>query len=531
MSYPSSRKVCSLILLGTFLFVSLLITACMQQTATPKPELSSEANNYTIYNNALANNWQNWSWNQGSIDFASTTYASSPRGIKAVLNTWGGFSLRYDGRALATSNYAGLQFKVYTQGTSKRIKVHVYQNDSTNFATKIMTVKANTWQTVNLPWSQLGNPSSIKRIAIQDDSGSGATLYFDDIILVNKSTPAPTPTPGGTWQLSSGINLGGLEAPTEGEWGYQVEEKYLKIIKDAGFKSVRIPVRWSSHTSGTNYTIDPSFFARVDKIIGWAHAQNLLVVLDMHHWGRNGSDYDSLFANPSTQRDRFMKIWQQVATHYKNYSNDNLYFELLNEPHEDFEKGSDFVRCSDFLPANQCFAADNQYWVGFMQEGLKTIRNTGGNNSTRKVIIGPADYNGALDDTFGKALPASDRNIIVTTHMYEPFCFTHYEINEEYGRCPIWRGSNADKAPVTEALDAAVAWGKKYNRPMYIGEWGAFTATDYASRERYFRYAQSELNKRGLPWAFWDFQSESFGIFNINTDRFDSKLLNAVLGR
>jgi endoglucanase len=527
MSYPSSRKVCSLVLLGTFLFVSLLITACMQQTATPEPELSSEASTYTIYKDALASNWQNWNWNEKTINLASTQGYGGSKGIQAVLNDWGGFSVRYGGNALATSGYSGVSFKVFLQGSGSRLEVMVYQNDDTAFASKVVTTTANTWQTVNLTWAQLGNPSVIKRIAFKDGTGSGSSFYLDDIVLLGGSVP-PTNT---TWQLSPAINLGGLEAPTEGDWGYKVEEKYLKIIKDAGFKSVRIPVRWSSHTSGTNYTIDPSFFARVDKIIGWAHAQNLLVVLDMHHWGRNGSDYDSLFANPSTQRDRFMKIWQQVATHYKNYSNDNLYFELLNEPHEDFEKGSNFVRCSDFLPANQCFAADNQYWVGFMQEGLKTIRNTGANNSTRKVIIGPADYNGALDDTFGKALPASDRNIIVTTHMYEPFCFTHYKINEEYGKCPTWSGSNADKAPVTQALDAAVAWGKKYNRPMYIGEWGAFTATDYASRERYFRYAQSELNKRGLPWAFWDFQSESFGIFNTATDRFDSKLLNAVLGR
>jgi endoglucanase len=48
--------------------------------------------------------------------------------------------------------------------------------------------------------------------------------------------------------LGRGINLGNaLEAPKEGEWGMTLKAAYFQKIKDAGFNSVRIPIRWSSH--------------------------------------------------------------------------------------------------------------------------------------------------------------------------------------------------------------------------------------------------------------------------------------------
>ena len=44
--------------------------------------------------------------------------------------------------------------------------------------------------------------------------------------------------------LGRGVNLGNaLEVPTEGEWGVVLKEEYFSIIKQAGFNSVRLPVR------------------------------------------------------------------------------------------------------------------------------------------------------------------------------------------------------------------------------------------------------------------------------------------------
>ena len=68
-------------------------------------------------------------------------------------------------------------------------------------------------------------------------------------------------------RLGRGMNLGNaLEAPNEGDWGMKVEEEYLKAIADAGFQTVRLPVKWSAHAmKEPPYTIDPKFLARVTR--------------------------------------------------------------------------------------------------------------------------------------------------------------------------------------------------------------------------------------------------------------------------
>ncbi len=44
--------------------------------------------------------------------------------------------------------------------------------------------------------------------------------------------------------LGRGINLGNaLDAPSEGAWGVVLKEEYFQIIKDAGFNSIRLPIR------------------------------------------------------------------------------------------------------------------------------------------------------------------------------------------------------------------------------------------------------------------------------------------------
>src|SRR5689334_5763136 len=96
-------------------------------------------------------------------------------------------------------------------------------------------------------------------------------------------TSAPTETPMSLVRLARGVNMGNmLEAPNEGDWDSYVQQEYFDLIKQAGFDFVRLPVNWKAHTTrtgyddgDTGYTIEPSFFARVDEVIHWALKQDL----------------------------------------------------------------------------------------------------------------------------------------------------------------------------------------------------------------------------------------------------------------
>src|SRR6516165_8804601 len=194
--------------------------------------------------------------------------------------------------------------------------------------------------------------------------------------------------------LGRGINLGNaLEAPKEGDWGITLQADYFKKIKDAGFQSVRIPIRWSAHAGKkAPYAIDAKFFARVDWAIEQALSRGLVAVINTHH-------YDEIFQDPEKHQARLIALWKQIAQRYRDRP-DRLYFELLNEPHAKLT---------------------GERWNKILPELLAAIRPS---NPKRIVIVGPSQWN-SLHHLDKLQLPENDRMLIATFHYYDPFHFTH----------------------------------------------------------------------------------------------------------
>jgi endoglucanase len=302
-------------------------------------------------------------------------------------------------------------------------------------------------------------------------------------------------------KLGRGINLGNaLEAPNEGEWGVRLKAEYFKAIKDAGFDTVRLPVRWSAHAGAdAPYTIDPKFVARVDWAIEQALANKLNIIVNVHHYGETDSD-------PEKHLPRLAGLWEQIAARYRERPA-GVVFELLNEPH-------------DKLTAAK--------WNAAVPKLLDVVRKT---NASRPVIVGGTQWNsiGGLDKL---ELPADDRNLIVTVHYYDPFEFTHqgapWVKGADKWKGRQWAGTDAEKAAITKALERAAAWGKKHDRPIFLGEFGAFGAADMESRARWTRFVAREAERLGLSWAYWEFCS-GFGAYDPKTDAWRDPLKAALL--
>ena len=302
-------------------------------------------------------------------------------------------------------------------------------------------------------------------------------------------------------RLGRGVNLGNaLEAPREGEWGVTLKEEYFKLIKEAGFNSVRIPIRWSAHAaSEAPYTIEPAFFARVDWAVNQALSRGLAAVINMHH-------YDELAQDPSAHRERFLALWQQIAEHYRKHS-PNLLFEPLNEPH-------------DKLTAD--------VWNPLVKEALRIIRQS---NPNRDVVIGSVNWSSvsALKEL---DLPAEDRHIIVTFHYYNPFPFTHQGAEWVSGSNnwlgTKWAGSEWEKFAITYDLDSAVKWAEQNGRPLYLGEFGAYSRADMASRAAWTAFVARQAEEKGMSWAYWEFCA-GFGVYNQSTAAWNTPLLEALI--
>ena len=287
--------------------------------------------------------------------------------------------------------------------------------------------------------------------------------------------------------LGRGINLGNaLEAPREGEWGVTLEESYFQAIKEAGFDSVRLPVRWSAHASQTApYTIAPEFFARVDWAVEQALSRGLKLVLNVHH-------YSEMDERPEEHQARFIALWEQIAAHYKDRPA-SLWFELLNEPHDKLTAGK---------------------WNKILLEALAAVRKT---NPRRTVVIGPVAWN-AIGELKSLELPEDDRNLAVTVHYYGPFTFTHQGAHwlDAKSRPPAgvkWLGTDAERAAIAQEFDTAALWGLKHKRPIYLGEFGAYNRADLESRVRWTKFIAEESARRKIGSAYWEFCS-GFGAYD-----------------
>ena len=301
--------------------------------------------------------------------------------------------------------------------------------------------------------------------------------------------------------LGRGINMGNaLDAPSEGEWDVIIKDEYFKTIKDAGFNSVRIPIRWSAHADTlAPYTIDPVFLDRVHHVVGKALEQNLAVVINTHH-------YNPLFDEPDKHKARLLAIWHQVGVSFKDYPSEVI-FEPLNEPH-----------------AKLTPAIWNQ-WIPIL---IKELRST---NPDRTLMFGTANW-GGISKLDSLVIPEKERNVIVTIHYYDPHHFTHQGTSWSEGSDAwlglTWAAEGEQLAEMQKDFDIIAAYSKKYNRPIYLGEFGAFSRADEASRVAWTASVVNACEDRGFSWAYWEFCS-GFGAFDPATDLWKDFLLKALI--
>ncbi len=332
--------------------------------------------------------------------------------------------------------------------------------------------------------------------------------------------------------LGKGINMGNaLEAyPNEDSWGNPIKNEYFLYMKNAGFDTVRIPIRWSTRAlSSYPYTISNQFFLRVDNVINTALDANLNVIINIHH-------YDELISNPQGHKERFLALWKQIAQRYKDMPA-QLLFEILNEPHGNAEN----------------------YWTDLMTNAIKVIRES---NPQRILIIGGINWN-SVEGLTNLYVP-DDPYLIATFHFYDPWVFTHQ--GAEWGGSIsnvsniIWPGPPSQPIPIPSNIDSWISnwindyntklgdqnpcssnfiqkrldivsnWSKQNNIPVWLGEFGVYSKyADISSRVRWTHFVRKESEKRGITWCYWEF-SAGFGIYNPTTMQWNAQLSNALLG-
>ena len=115
--------------------------------------------------------------------------------------------------------------------------------------------------------------------------------------------------------LGRGVSLAGVFDGGPGEAPALTSPlRYVDLVHDAGFRTLRLPVRWSAHAADVApYRIEPGFLAAVDRVVDHALALGLTVVVTQHH------DH-ALTADPSAaNRSRLLAWTARLASHFADH--------------------------------------------------------------------------------------------------------------------------------------------------------------------------------------------------------------------
>lgn len=307
------------------------------------------------------------------------------------------------------------------------------------------------------------------------------------------------------WNLGNSLDCynkeGELSAyDAETYWGNPVVTKQtIDAVKQAGFNAVRIPVSWTNHIGDDN-TIDPEWLKRVNEVVDYVIDNDMYAIINIHH-----DDYTWLNPSKADEQavtEKFKRIWEQISERFKNYDH-HLLFEGMNEP--------------------RIVGSDNEWLGGTPEERevinnlfdvfVKTVRNSGGNNADRHLIITSHAASITADAVKAVKIPDDDK-IIVSIHYYSPWDFS--DPDDDSAQSAEW-GSDSDKLELDKGFDLLKNTFVDKGIPVIIGEFGSVNKNNYAERTEYTEYYIDSAKKRGITCFMWDEGSKkNFGMLNRN---------------
>ena len=294
-----------------------------------------------------------------------------------------------------------------------------------------------------------------------------------------------------------------LGVKTETNWGQpKTTQAMIAGIKAKGFSAIRIPISWHDHID-SSYTIDSAWMKRAKEIVDWAIGEGLYVIINVHHDNitpatctPNGHKGFSPASSCIDESKRYLyNVWSQITTAFNNGYDERLVFETMNEPrlpgdkHEwNWEAG-----CAACKDAAKCVNELNQLC-------LDTIRESGGNNAKRLVMVPPyvAAPTSAVSGAFVMPKDSSpDGRLALSVHMYSPYNFAMESPGSK-------NFTDAHKNDLNYWFDQLNSKFVKKGIPVVIGEMGATNKNNDKQRAAWFKFFCGKAKACGMAAFLWD---------------------------
>lgn len=306
--------------------------------------------------------------------------------------------------------------------------------------------------------------------------------------------------------MGVGWNLGNTFDAVKGDWNRNADEMTVETswvgvrtnramfaaLREAGFKTVRIPVSWHDHVSGDDPVISSRWLDRVQEVMDWALDEGLYVILNIHHDEENFLPSSACYE----QSARYVgSIWAQLAERFASYG-PCLIFESVNEPRLlgtkyewNFDKNS--AECRD---AADCLNRLNQLFVD-------TVRASGGGNADRYLMVPGYDASpaGVTNGYFVLPSDSVQGRLMISVHAYTPYSFAL-----QPGGTKSF-GSQVQKSEIVSFMNSLYDQYVTKGIPVVIGEFGAVDRQgNLQDRVDFTAFYAATASARNMPCIWWD---------------------------
>jgi endoglucanase len=291
-----------------------------------------------------------------------------------------------------------------------------------------------------------------------------------------------------------GFNLQGRYSLQHSNPGFQEDE--FQLISDWGFNFARLPMDyriWSKN--GDWNVIDEAIFKDIDRAVGWGKKYGLHICLNVHRAPGYCINLPKESRDLWTERevqDVFAKHWAFFARRYQGIPNDELSFDLLNEPN----------------------GVDSAAYAKVVQVLVEAIRA----EDPRRLII--ADGLDAGATPVPELIPFE---VAQGARGYQPMPISHHQASwfppAAHFPPPAWplrhEGVVYDKAwlrkNTIEPWKALEAQGVG----VVVGEWGCHNKTPHGVVLAWMEDQLQLWKEAGWGWALWNLKG-NFGVMDSN---------------
>lgn len=302
---------------------------------------------------------------------------------------------------------------------------------------------------------------------------------------------------GNTLDSTSSLSDPGVSSETA--WGNpKTTQEMIDTVKAKGFNTVRVPTTWYQHLNSEN-VIDPAWMARVKEVVDYCIADDMYVILNMHH--ENFINVDQ-FTDDTLKNamEKSTAIWTQVSAEFQNYDQ-HLVFEAMNEARQlNNPKVDQWGNGS----------GDNGYTWNYVNtltaNFIDIVRNQGSQENKDRLLMIPG-YCASSDITAIRNIdiPENSGNVALSVHAYLPYFFTMATDSYANHSFPGKSGWGEDYEGALKQfftnMDTII---EEKNAPIVIGEFGASNFDNTQDRVNWANSYITLAKKSGIPCVLWD---------------------------